>query len=189
LDARLEELGAKRFCPRGEGDDSADIEEDWEQWLSAEFWPSLERLQLQLPRQQIAPGAEDSSASVDSSSGAPPEQVVSPPPSSPEISKGPTDRKGVRVAWSQTGTPNALESMQVPQYRQARRCFFFFFFFLLLFSSPCVPWFLFLFVFLFCLVLHSAACSFFCDVPVKLSARLRLSFSALVSTSVRLLLY
>lgn len=42
-DARLEELGAKRFYTLGLGDDDADMEADWEQWRDG-LWPALREI-------------------------------------------------------------------------------------------------------------------------------------------------
>eukprot|EP00794_Sanderia_malayensis_P019243 gene19243-21171_t len=40
FDKRLEELGANRVCSRGEGDDDANIEEDFVNWREV-FWPAV----------------------------------------------------------------------------------------------------------------------------------------------------
>eukprot|EP01122_Echinamoeba_exundans_P001622 TRINITY_DN11641_c0_g1_i1.p1 TRINITY_DN11641_c0_g1~~TRINITY_DN11641_c0_g1_i1.p1 ORF type:complete len:673 (-),score=98.26 TRINITY_DN11641_c0_g1_i1:100-2118(-) len=41
IDRRLEELGAVRMCPRGEGDDAHCIEDDFDSWLPT-FWEKLD---------------------------------------------------------------------------------------------------------------------------------------------------
>jgi len=46
VDGLLEKLGASRVCQAGEGDDDADIDEDFSQWKEGHFFPALEGLQL-----------------------------------------------------------------------------------------------------------------------------------------------
>ena len=40
MDARCEELGGVRLCERGEGDDDANIEDDFMQWRE-KFWSAM----------------------------------------------------------------------------------------------------------------------------------------------------
>lgn len=47
-------LGAKAFCPRGNGDDSQDINADWSEWRKS-LWPELDKLQAGLPESVLPP--------------------------------------------------------------------------------------------------------------------------------------